>query len=142
MCFIVCFNIIFALLFNEYNHVLQVFFFNETGTFSLTPPTPSFPVQSHSTGLCMLMVYLCLSYPQMGFSGGSDGKEFSCNVRDLGLITGLGRSPGEGKGTYSSILAGRIPWTHGVIKSDTTELLSPSPPTGEVNCIPAGYLSD
>ena len=40
------------------------FFFNETGTFSLTPPTPSFPMQSHSTGLCMVMVYLCLSYPK------------------------------------------------------------------------------
>ena len=33
-----------------------------------------------------------------GFSGSSDGKESSCNVRDLGLIPGLGRSPGEGNG--------------------------------------------
>ena len=32
----------------------------------------------------------------MGFSGGSDGKESACNVGDLGLIPGLGRSPGEG----------------------------------------------
>ena len=30
--------------------------------------------------------------------GGSDGKEFACNAGDLGLILGLGRSPGEGKG--------------------------------------------
>ena len=30
-------------------------------------------------------------------SGDSDGKESSCNVRDLGSIPGLGRSPGEGK---------------------------------------------
>ena len=29
---------------------------------------------------------------------GSAGKEFACNVGDLGLIPGLGRSPGEGKG--------------------------------------------
>ena len=29
-------------------------------------------------------------------------------MRDLGLIPGFGRSPGEGKG---SILAWRIPWT-------------------------------
>ena len=29
---------------------------------------------------------------------GSDGKESACNVRDLGLICGLGRSPGEGNG--------------------------------------------
>ena len=31
-----------------------------------------------------------------GFSGGSAGKEPACNARDLGLILGLGRSPGEG----------------------------------------------
>ena len=30
--------------------------------------------------------------------GGSDGKESACNVGDLGLIPGLGRSPGEGNG--------------------------------------------
>ena len=34
----------------------------------------------------------------LGFSGGSAGKEFACNVRGLGLIPGLGRSPGEGIG--------------------------------------------
>ena len=33
-----------------------------------------------------------------GFPGGSDGKESACNSRDLGLIPGLGRSPGEGNG--------------------------------------------
>ena len=33
----------------------------------------------------------------LGFLGGSDGKESTCNVGDLGLIPGLGRSPGEGK---------------------------------------------
>ena len=33
-----------------------------------------------------------------GFPGGSAGKESTCNVGNLGLITGLGRSPGEGKG--------------------------------------------
>ena len=35
---------------------------------------------------------------QLGFPGGSAGKEFTCNAGDLGLIPGLGRSPGEGKG--------------------------------------------
>ena len=29
---------------------------------------------------------------------GSAGKESACSARDLGLIPGLGRSPGEGKG--------------------------------------------
>ena len=34
----------------------------------------------------------------MGFPGGSDGKESACHAADLGLIPGLGRSPGEGNG--------------------------------------------
>ena len=34
----------------------------------------------------------------MGFLGGSDGKESTCNVGDLGLIPGLGRCPGKGNG--------------------------------------------
>ena len=33
----------------------------------------------------------------LGFPYGSAGKESPCNVGDLGLIPGLGRSPGEGK---------------------------------------------
>ena len=63
----------------------------------------------------------------MGFPGGSDGKEFACNVGDLGLIPGLGRSPGEGNGTpvqYSCCddLMDRGAWraaVHGVAKSRT-----------------------
>ena len=31
----------------------------------------------------------------MGFLGGSDGKESTCSVGDLGLIPELGRSRGE-----------------------------------------------
>ena len=34
----------------------------------------------------------------LGFPGGSDYKEAACNAGDLGLIPGLGRSPGEGHG--------------------------------------------
>ena len=34
----------------------------------------------------------------LGFPFGSAGKESTCNVGDLGLIPGLGRSPGEGVG--------------------------------------------
>ena len=33
----------------------------------------------------------------MGFAGGSDSKESSCNVGDPGLILGLRRCPAEGK---------------------------------------------
>ena len=34
----------------------------------------------------------------VGFPGGSDGKESACNVGDLGSIPGSGRSPAEGNG--------------------------------------------
>ena len=41
-------------------------------------------------------------YTEVGFfsdfPGGSDSKECSCNVGDLGSIPGLGRSPGGGNG--------------------------------------------
>ena len=37
---------------------------------------------------------LCL----LGFPGGSDGKEYTCNAGHLGSIPGLGRSPGGGHG--------------------------------------------
>ena len=62
-----------------------------------------------------------------GFPGGSDGKESICNVGDLGLIPGSGRSPGEGNGNplqYSCLenpMDGGA-WqatVHGVAKSQT-----------------------
>ena len=48
-----------------------------------------------------------------GFPGGSDGKESTCNVGDLCSIPELGRVPGEGIATHSSILAWRIPMDRG-----------------------------
>ena len=39
-----------------------------------------------------------LQVREMGFPSGSDGKESTCNVGDLGSIPGLGSFPGEGKG--------------------------------------------
>ena len=39
-------------------------------------------------------IYIYIEYG--GFPGGSDGKESTCNAGDLGLIPGLGRSPGDG----------------------------------------------
>ena len=38
-------------------------------------------------------------------------KNLPANARDPGSIPGLGRPPGEGMATHSSILAWRIPWT-------------------------------
>ena len=46
-----------------------------------------------------------------GFPGGSYAKESICNPGDLGSVPGLGRSPGEGMATHSSIPAWRTPWT-------------------------------
>ena len=56
----------------------------------------------------------------MGFPCGSAGKESACNVGDLGLIPGLGRSPGEGKGyqlQYSGLENSMDCIVHGVAKS-------------------------
>ena len=47
----------------------------------------------------------------LGFPDGSEVKVSACNVGDPGSIRGLGRSPGEGNGNLSSILAWKIPWT-------------------------------
>jgi len=58
----------------------------------------------------------------LGFPCGSEGKESSCNVGDLGLIPGLGRFPGEGKGyplQYSSLENSMYCTVHGVAKSRT-----------------------
>ena len=52
------------------------------------------------------------------------GKESTCTVRDMGLIPGLERSPGEGKGYPIQYSAWRIPWAYsprGCIESDTTK---------------------
>ena len=42
------------------------------------------------------------------------------DVRDIGLISGMGRSPGGGHATHSSILAWRIPWTEDPIRLQST----------------------
>ena len=39
------------------------------------------------------------------------GKESACNAGDLGANPAPERSPGEGNGHHSSVLAWRIPWT-------------------------------
>ena len=57
----------------------------------------------------------------LDFPGGSAGKESACNAGDLGLIPGLGRSPGEGKGypLQSSGLQNSVDTVHAVAKSQT-----------------------
>ena len=46
----------------------------------------------------------------LAFPGSSDDKESAYNAADPDSMPGLGRSPGEGNGNYSSISAWRIPW--------------------------------
>ena len=56
------------------------------------------------------------------FPGGSAGKESACSVGDLGLIPGLGRSPGEGSGyplQYSVLENSMNGIVLGVAKSQT-----------------------
>ena len=63
----------------------------------------------------------------ISFPGGSRGKETSCRVGHLGLISGSGSSPGEGKGypvQYSGLEnpMDRGAWratVHGVSESQT-----------------------
>ena len=47
---------------------------------------------------------------EMNFPGGSDCKESARNVRDLGLIPGLGRFPEKEMATHSRLLVWKIPW--------------------------------
>ena len=65
----------------------------------------------------------------MGFPDGSDSKESSCNVGNLGLIPGLGRSPGGGHDSplqYAYLenphgqrnLAGYSPWGKQRVRHD------------------------
>ena len=52
------------------------------------------------------------SYHILGLPWWLSGKESSaCNAGDVGLTPGLGRSPEEGNGNHSSMLAWEIPRT-------------------------------
>ena len=66
--------------------------------------------------------YFIIIFKEKGFPGGSAGKEYACSAGDLGLIPGLGRSPGEGKGYplhYSGLENSMGCIVHGVTKSQT-----------------------
>ena len=60
----------------------------------------------------------------MGFPCGSAGEDSTYNAGDLGLIPGLGRCPGEGKGypLQHSDLENSMDYTvHGVTELDMNE---------------------
>ena len=93
-----------------------------------------FPFETKSSSLSwsFTMEMFC-THPRivLGFPGGSEVNASACNVGDLGLIPGLGISPGEGNGNllqYSCLenpMDGRAWWAtvHGVAESDTIEWL-------------------
>ena len=81
--------------------------------------------------------------------GGSDGKESACSAGDLGLIPGLGRSPGGGHGNslqYSCLqnpygqrsLVGYNPWGHR--ESNTTERLTLS--LSKPRCLRSSFVCE
>ena len=77
-------------------------------------PRPLFPLTAHHLRKWQLHL--------SSFPCGSAGKESTCNVGDLGSVTGLGRSPGEGKGyplQYSGLENSMDYTVHGVAKSRT-----------------------
>ena len=97
----------------------------------LTEASPlSLPSCSMVVSLHMSVTRSLLFMRILGFPGGSDGKESTCNVGHLGSIPGSGRSPGEGNSyplQYSFLensmdrgLCRAI--VHGIAKSQTKHL--------------------
>ena len=75
---------------------------------------------------CFTIIHFDIDLFSLGISSWLKGKASACNVGDLGLIPGPGRSPGEGNGNplqYSCLKnsMGYNPW--GCKQSDTTERL-------------------
>ena len=84
-----------------------VCFFNWKKWFCITV---QFYLQFFDTSTFKKCYYWSIVGHIWGFPGVSDGKASACNAGNQGLIPRSGRSPGEGNGTHSSILAWRIPW--------------------------------
>ena len=75
------------------------------------------------------MKYVDIAFKSHENPCGSAGEASACNVRDLGLIPGLGRSPGEGKGCplqYTGLENSMGCIVHGVTMQET-QVGSPSP---------------
>ena len=82
-----------------------------------------------------------LFYIGIGFPGGSDSKESANNAGGLGLIPGLGRSPGEGNGyplqyfffffwgyfLYNIVVVFAIHWHESAVGVHVSPILKPPP---------------
>ena len=63
------------------------------------PPSMGFSRQEYWSGVPLPSPGIRHIYQHyLGFPGGAEVKASACNVGDLGLIPGSGRSPGEGNG--------------------------------------------
>ena len=81
---------------------------------------PTFTLLVHASIIEVIKLSLSV---YKGFPCGSAGKISDCNTGDLGLIPGLGRSSGEGKGyplQYSGLENSMDSIVH-AIRVDTTE---------------------
>ena len=75
-----------------------------------------FIISSYDIKICecvyfKIYTFICVCINFSSFPGGSVVKIPSVNTGDASLVLELGRSPGEGMATHSSILAWEIPWT-------------------------------
>ena len=86
---------------NNVQSFLFFHIFTNTGCFLIVATLISVRWYLTVVLLCVFLVSRCSSV----------GKESACHAGDPSSIPGLGRSPGEGMATHSSILAQRLPWT-------------------------------
>ena len=66
---------------------------------------------SFSYSLYVCVYIICKVYRENGLLWWLSSKESTCSAGDVGSIPCLGRSPGGGHVTHSSILAWKVPWT-------------------------------
>ena len=84
--------------------------------------SPGLSSQSHTANSRGLSTVYVVVYMFPGFPCGSVGKESACSAGDLGLIPGLRRSPGKGKGyplPYSVLENPADCIVHGAAESQT-----------------------
>ena len=115
---------VFCLTLSFFNQICN---FNDTSSVRLSPrPMTN---EKHYQWLMLVLSWgrLASILWSLGFPGGSDGKESTCNAGDLGSTPWFGRSPGEGNGyplQYSGQRNSMDCMAHGFAESDTTERLS------------------
>ena len=88
----------------------------------IPPALPSLTSPWLPEPLAITHLFTIFTVLPLGFSCGSAGNECACNAGDVGLISGLRRSPGEGKGyllQYSGLENSMDCIAHGVRKSRT-----------------------